>query len=61
MVVTILIGNVEVTVAGAFLGGMVTEGLNVINNADSTVADYLSLWVIFQGEWRKKYSIYSLY
>ena len=43
MVVTILIGNVEVTVAGAFLGGMVTEGLNVINNADSTVADYLSL------------------
>jgi hypothetical protein len=43
VVVTTLTGNVEVTAAGAFLGGMVTEGLNAINDVDSTAADNLSL------------------
>ncbi|KAJ5121270.1 uncharacterized protein N7515_009231 [Penicillium bovifimosum] len=43
VVVTTLTGNVEVTAAGALLGGMVTEGLNAINDVDSTAADNLSL------------------
>lgn len=43
VVVTTLIGDVPITAMGAFLGGMVTEGLNAIEQADSVASEHMSL------------------
>ena len=43
IVVTTLTGDVPITAMGAFLAGMVTEGLNAMNQVDSKASEDLSL------------------
>ncbi|KAJ5798433.1 uncharacterized protein N7503_007729 [Penicillium pulvis] len=63
VVVTTLTGDVPVTAMGAFLGGMVTEGLNAIEEADSEASEDMSLeasnWADnLKNEWTQSWATY---
>ncbi|KAJ5261058.1 hypothetical protein N7478_011653 [Penicillium angulare] len=63
VVVTTLTGDVPIAAMGAFLGGVVTEGLNAILATDSQAAENLSLladdWAdALQGQWTDAWAKY---